>query len=156
MGAVAIAHAIERRYGSFGPASVVAARAALDLLARPVSHEGAALRLVYVDRRAGAEPEPETAGSELISRLGVHAAFQQLVEQLDAPANVRHPDDRCRHTGRDPPQAASRDTAAGAAPSPSRVPPGVAPLVGGRRSERMIDPAITSAMMRSDAVIGTL
>ena len=73
----------------FGPASVHAARAALDLLARPVSHEGAALRLVYVDRRAGNDAEPETAGSALIARLGVHAAFEQLVRELDAPANVR-------------------------------------------------------------------
>jgi nucleotide-binding universal stress UspA family protein len=73
----------------FGPASVHAARAALDLLARPVSHEAAALRLVYVDRDVGTEPEPETAGTALIARLGVHAAFEQLVQQLDAPANVR-------------------------------------------------------------------
>ena len=73
----------------FGPASVHAAHAALDLLARPVSHEGAALRLVYVDRHAGTDPEADTAGSALIARLGVHAAFEQLVQQLDAPANVR-------------------------------------------------------------------
>ena len=73
----------------FGPASIRAARAALDLLARPVSHEGAALRLVYVDRREGTEPEPEAAGSTLIARLGVQAAFEQLLQELDAPAHVR-------------------------------------------------------------------
>jgi universal stress protein E len=73
----------------FGPASVRAARAALDLLARPVSQGGAALRLVYVDRRADADPGPETAGSALIARLGVHAAFEQLVQALDVPTNVR-------------------------------------------------------------------
>jgi nucleotide-binding universal stress UspA family protein len=54
-----------------------------------VSHEGAALHLVYVARRVGSDPEPETAGSVLIARLGVHAAFEQLVQELDAPANVR-------------------------------------------------------------------
>ena len=47
------------------------------------------MRLVYVDRRGGTEPEPATAGSALISRLGVHTAFEQLVQELDAPANVR-------------------------------------------------------------------
>jgi len=73
----------------FGPASVRAARAALDLLARPVSHEQAALYLVYVDHRVDTHAEPETVGSAVIARLGVHAAFEQLVRELDAPANVR-------------------------------------------------------------------
>jgi nucleotide-binding universal stress UspA family protein len=73
----------------FGPASIRAARAALDLVARPASHAGAALRLVYVDRHSPDPWEAGTAGGAVIARLGVHAAFEQLVKELDAPAHVR-------------------------------------------------------------------
>ncbi len=67
----------------FGPASLRAARAALDVLARPGS-----LRLVYVDANVFSGTREETAGEALIHRLGVEAAFERLVRQLAAPPEV--------------------------------------------------------------------
>jgi nucleotide-binding universal stress UspA family protein len=72
----------------FGPASARAARAALDLLvAGATAPEPAVLRLVYVDRNG--DTREDTAGQAVITRLGVGAAFQALVEALSAPSNVR-------------------------------------------------------------------
>ncbi len=72
----------------FGPASARAARAALDVLATGASAEDpAVLRLVYVDRNN--DTRESTAGENVIARLGVNAAFQQLIEQLQPPVGVR-------------------------------------------------------------------
>ena len=71
----------------FGPASIRAARAALDLLATPTPDEPASLRLVYVDR-AGSGIGEKTDGETVIERLGVAAAFDQLVAELHPPAGV--------------------------------------------------------------------
>ena len=73
----------------FGPTSMRAARAALDLLARPATPVTAAsLRLVYVDRYPDREKREDTIGDAVITRLGVEAAFEQLVRQLDPPPHV--------------------------------------------------------------------
>lgn len=72
----------------FGPASVRAARAALDVLAASASQEEPAiLRLVYVERRA--EVRENTRGEGVIARLGVEAAFQELIRELPPLAHVR-------------------------------------------------------------------
>ena len=71
----------------FGPASIRAARAALDVLARPVNRGSALLRLVYVDRGAG-DAAREESGERVIVRLGVKAAFEQLIRELDVPAEI--------------------------------------------------------------------
>jgi nucleotide-binding universal stress UspA family protein len=72
----------------FGPASIRAARAALDVLARPEPAEPAVLRLVYVDRSGVDGVRENTAGEALIKRLGVDAAFEQLVRELAAAPGV--------------------------------------------------------------------
>ena len=72
----------------FGPASIRAARAALDVLARPVNRGSALLRLVYVDRSGGDGAREGSSGERLIIRLGVKAAFEQLIRELDVPAEV--------------------------------------------------------------------
>ena len=72
----------------FGPASLRAARAALDVLARPTPGGPAMLRLVYVDANVFSGTREETAGEALVHRLGVKAAFELLVAELDAPRDV--------------------------------------------------------------------
>lgn len=71
----------------FGPASIRAARAALDVLASPTPAQPVSLRLVYVDR-AGSGVREKTEGETVIERLGVAAAFEQLVAELNAPSAV--------------------------------------------------------------------
>jgi nucleotide-binding universal stress UspA family protein len=73
----------------FGPASIRAARAALDVLATPAAGAPVALRLVYVSPYGGGTEREETVGEALIRRLGVAAAFEQLVRELDAPPDVK-------------------------------------------------------------------
>lgn len=73
----------------FGPTSILAARAALDLFHPPSSSDLLHLRLVYVDPNSGDARREDTAGEELIRRLGVSAAFEQLVSELAAPPSVR-------------------------------------------------------------------
>ena len=73
----------------FGPASIRAARAALDVLVRPARTNTLVLRLVYVDRSGVDGAHEDTAGAALIKRLGVEAAFEQLVRELGAPPGVR-------------------------------------------------------------------
>ena len=73
----------------FGPASIRAARAALDVLVRPAPTNTLVLRLVYVDRSGVDGAHEDTAGAALIKRLGVEAAFEQLVRELGAPPGVR-------------------------------------------------------------------
>lgn len=73
----------------FGPASIRAARAALDVLARPEAGAPAALRLAYVDRAAVDSARPDTAGEARIRRLGIAAAFEELIHALNAPPEVR-------------------------------------------------------------------
>ena len=73
----------------FGPASIRAARAALDVLVRPAPTNILVLRLVYVDRSGVDGAHEDTAGEALIKRLGVEAAFEQLVRELGAPPGVR-------------------------------------------------------------------
>jgi nucleotide-binding universal stress UspA family protein len=72
----------------FGPASIRAARAALDVLARPVTGAAAALRLVYVNPDVGDGAREAAAGERLVRRLGVAAGFEQLVRELNAPPEV--------------------------------------------------------------------
>jgi nucleotide-binding universal stress UspA family protein len=72
----------------FGPASVRAARAALDVLARPAPGGAASLRLVYVDANGFSGGREAAAGEALIHRLGVKAAFELLIGELDAPSDV--------------------------------------------------------------------
>jgi universal stress protein E len=73
----------------FGPASLRAARAAFDVLARPTPADAPVIRLVYVDRSGVEGAHEDTAGEALIKHLGVEAAFVQLVQELDAPPGVR-------------------------------------------------------------------
>ncbi len=73
----------------FGPASIRAARAAFDVLARPTLADAPVLRLVYVDRSGVEGAHEDTAGEALIKHLGVEAAFEQLVRELSAPPGVR-------------------------------------------------------------------
>lgn len=72
----------------FGPASIRAARAALDVLAPPTSGDPVLLRLVYVDPSGVEGAREDTAGEALIKRLGVDAAFDRLTEELEAPPGV--------------------------------------------------------------------
>ena len=72
----------------FGPASIRAARAALDILGRGSSANGTMLRLVYVDRSGVEGRHEDTAGEALIKRLGVDSAFEELVRELAAPPGV--------------------------------------------------------------------
>jgi nucleotide-binding universal stress UspA family protein len=72
----------------FGPASIRAAQAALDVLGHGTSAEGRLIRLVYVDR-SGVEGRCEdTVGEALIKHLGVDSAFEQLARELAAPTGV--------------------------------------------------------------------
>ena len=80
----------------FGPASIHAARSALDVLARPTPSQPVALRLVYVDRSGVDGAHEDTAGEALIKRLGVDAAFDALVSELEAPPGV-HVECATRH-----------------------------------------------------------
>jgi nucleotide-binding universal stress UspA family protein len=73
----------------FGPASVRAARAALDVLAQPAEGASASLILAHVDPHPADPPREGTAGGELVRRLGVAAAFEQLVRELNAPSTVK-------------------------------------------------------------------
>jgi len=73
----------------FGPASIRAARAALDVLLHPAPTNSLVLRLVYVDRSGVDGAHEDTAGEALIRHLGVEAAFEQLVRELGAPPGVR-------------------------------------------------------------------
>jgi nucleotide-binding universal stress UspA family protein len=73
----------------FGPASIRAARAALDVLVRPGPTDTLVLRLVYVDRSGVDGAHEDTAGEALIRHLGVEAAFEQLARELGAPPGVR-------------------------------------------------------------------
>ena len=72
----------------FGPASIRAARAALDVLGHRPSAEGTMLRLVYVDRSGVEGRREDTAGEALIKHRGVDSAFEQLVRELAAPPGV--------------------------------------------------------------------
>lgn len=80
----------------FGPASIRAARAALDVLGHRPSKESTMLRLVYVDRSGVEGRREDTAGEALIKHLGVDAAFEQLVRELAAPPGV-HVESVIRH-----------------------------------------------------------
>ena len=80
----------------FGPASIRAARAALDVLGHRPGAEGTMLRLVYVDRSGVEGRREDTAGEALIKHLGVDAAFEQLTRELAAPPGV-HVDCVTRH-----------------------------------------------------------
>ena len=72
----------------FGPASARAARAALDILAADAPADTpVVLHLVYVDRNG--DTREGTEGEGVIARLGVNAAFQELVRDLKAPATLR-------------------------------------------------------------------
>jgi len=71
----------------FGPASIRAARAALDVLGHRPSAE-TLLRLVYVDRSGVEGRHEDTAGEALIRHLGVDSAFEQLTRELAAPPGV--------------------------------------------------------------------
>jgi universal stress protein E len=73
----------------FGPASIRAARAALDVLAAPDSAEPVVLRLVYVNRSGVDGAREMTDGEALINHLGVDTAFEQLVSELQAPPGVQ-------------------------------------------------------------------
>jgi nucleotide-binding universal stress UspA family protein len=90
LGAVPTLHGLPRTAVvgvDFGPASIRAARAALDVLASSTTAQPASLRLVYVDRIGSGVPE-KTAGESVIERLGVAAAFEQLVVELNASCDV--------------------------------------------------------------------
>jgi universal stress protein E len=92
LGVVPSLHGLPRRaiVGiDFGPASIRAARAALDVLACPAPTNTVVLRLVYVDRSGVDGAHADTAGEALIKHLGVEAAFEQLVRELAAPPGVR-------------------------------------------------------------------
>ena len=80
----------------FGPASMRAARAALDVLARPVTRGSALLRLVYVDRGVGDDAREGSSGEGVIIRLGVKAAFEELIRELEIPKEV-HVDSTMLH-----------------------------------------------------------
>ena len=71
----------------FGPAGVRAARAALALLDRSTTAPPS-LYLVYVNARVDDESREETAGEAVVHRLGITAAFEQLVRELDPPSDV--------------------------------------------------------------------
>ena len=71
----------------FGPASIRAARAALDVLAPATPAQPASVRLVYIDR-AGSGVRERTEGEAVVEQLGVAAAFEQLAAELNAPPEV--------------------------------------------------------------------
>ena len=81
---------------AFGPASIRAARAALQLLAAPSASDPSLLRLVYVDRSGVEGAHEDTAGEQLIKHLGIEAAFEQLVRELEVPPAI-HVDCVTRH-----------------------------------------------------------
>ena len=72
----------------FGPASVRAARAALDIMDPGTTTNRSALRLVYVDRSGLEGGHEDTAGEAVIRELGVASAFERLIAQLAPPATV--------------------------------------------------------------------
>ncbi len=72
----------------FGPASIRAARAALDVLAPGTPDDPVTLQLVYVDRNGIEGGHEETAGEAVIRRLGVAAAFDELVAELTVSCRV--------------------------------------------------------------------
>ena len=71
----------------FGPASIRAARAALDVIQHSAGAPGA-LHLVYVDPRDTSAARDDTAGEGTIRRLGVRTAFERLIDELGAPSTV--------------------------------------------------------------------
>ena len=71
----------------FGPASIRAARAALDVLAPATPAQPASLRLVYVDR-AGSGVRERSEGEAVVEQLGVAAAFERLAAELNVPPGV--------------------------------------------------------------------
>ena len=73
----------------FGPASIHAARAALDILEPGTAANPSVLRLVYVDRSGLEGSREDTAGEAIVHELGVAAAFERLVRELAAPPAVR-------------------------------------------------------------------
>ena len=72
----------------FGPASIRAARAALDILDPGTPTSRSPLRLAYVDRTGFECGREDTAGEAVIRDLGVAAAFERLVDELAAPPTV--------------------------------------------------------------------
>jgi universal stress protein E len=72
----------------FGPASIRAARAALDILDPGTPTNRSTLRLAYVDRTGLEGGREDTAGEAVIRDLGVAAAFERLVDELAAPPTV--------------------------------------------------------------------
>ena len=72
----------------FGPASIRAARAALDILDPGTPTSRSTLRLAYVDRTGLEGGREDTAGEAVIRDLGVAAAFERLVDELAAPPTV--------------------------------------------------------------------
>ena len=62
----------------FGPASIRAARAALDILDPGTPTSRSTLRLAYVDRTGLEGGREDTAGEAVIRDLGVAAAFERL------------------------------------------------------------------------------
>jgi nucleotide-binding universal stress UspA family protein len=72
----------------FGPTSLGIARAALDVLGAPTS-DPVVLRLVHVEPPGVTGGQGDHPGAALISRLGVKAAFDQLVTALSAPPGIR-------------------------------------------------------------------
>ena len=72
----------------FGPASIRAARAALDVLATDGGlAESPVLHLVYVDRNG--DTRESNGGQGVIARFGVTAAFEELIRELQAHVRVR-------------------------------------------------------------------
>lgn len=72
----------------FGPATIDAARAALDVLARPALDDPVTLRLVYVDHGRDEGEAAYSIGEGLLRRLGVDAAFERLVREIEAPPGI--------------------------------------------------------------------
>jgi universal stress protein E len=72
----------------FGPASIRAARAALDIMEPGTPTDRSVLRLVYVDRNAFEGGHEDTAGEAVIRELGIAAAFERLVDDLAAPPTM--------------------------------------------------------------------
>jgi nucleotide-binding universal stress UspA family protein len=80
----------------FGPASVKAARAALDILAAPAPGDPVSLRLVYVDGGHTEAMPDSLAGEMLVRRLGIKLAFERLVSELKVPPDI-HVETVVRH-----------------------------------------------------------
>ena len=72
----------------FGPASIRAARAALDIMEPGTPADRSVLRLVYVDRNGLDGAHEDTAGEVVIREFGVATAFERLIRELNAPPTV--------------------------------------------------------------------